>query len=103
LTGVVVLTGGLARRGLEVGVVEHDKGILAPEFGRERDDVARRGLTDLARAARTDPVSATRRTSGCSTSAAPVSLPMLGRRLLAIREAIAELRRGPPGEAGPRA
>ena len=40
LAGVVVLARRLARRGVQVGVGEHDQRALAAQLGRERDDVA---------------------------------------------------------------
>ena len=41
LAGVVVLAGGPARCGLEVGVGEHEQRPLPAELGRERDEVLR--------------------------------------------------------------
>ena len=48
LPGVVVLPGGLHRRGVEVGVGEHDQRALAAELGRERHDVLGRRPPDVA-------------------------------------------------------
>ena len=49
LARVVVLAGRLARGRVDVGVLEHDEGVLAAELAGERNDVAGRRDADVTR------------------------------------------------------